>query len=121
MFKFISFIFLFASVFFTHLNAKSSFNGQIVYLNECRVCHKSSDIFLDKYTVAQWKNFLDKDGTTLANIHLNKKKYYVASKDDVVKDSHSYFKSKNYKDKYKILENFIIKHIEKSEILFYSK
>ncbi len=121
MFKLISFIFLFSSVLFSTLSAKSSFNGQKVYLKECRVCHKSSNIFLDKYTVTQWKNFLNKDGTLLANIHLNKKIYYVASKDDVVKDSHFFFKSKNYKDKYKILENFIIKHVEKSEILFYSR
>ncbi|MCF6341134.1 MAG: hypothetical protein L3J10_10375 [Sulfurimonas sp.] len=120
MFKLISFIFIFSSIFFIPLNAKSSFNGQKVYLKECRICHKGSDIFLDKYTVPQWKNFLNKDSTTLANIHLNKKKYYVASKDDVVKDSHSFFKSKNYKDEYKVLENFIIKHVEKSGIIFYN-
>jgi len=117
--KFLVLPVLLTSVIFSQLSASSTFSGQKIYLKECRVCHKGSSTYLDKYTVAQWKLFLDKDGSTLSKIHLDKEIEYVTSKDDTIKNSHSFFQDKKYKKKFLNLKDFIIKHVDHSEKSFY--
>ena len=100
---------------FLPLNAKPAFEGQKVYLKECRTCHLGSSIFLSTHTYSQWKKLLDSDGTILSNIHLSASVKDVKSKDGIIKNSHSFFKSSSYKKQYTELKNFIITFAKKND------
>lgn len=111
-----------ASLFFTFsfvspfaLNAISTFNGQLIYLKQCRVCHLSSKIFINTHITDEWNKILDSDGTSLSNIHLDKDEVHVNSKDGIRKGSHTYFKSDEYKHKYGVLRAFIIESAKNNE------
>lgn len=114
------FIFFSVSLLFLSLNASSTFNGQRIYLKECRVCHMGSRIFLNMHTNDEWKDVLDTNGSSLSNIHISKSVVNVKSKDGNIKDSHSYFKSEKYKKQYIDLKNFIVNSTQDSDNNFYS-
>lgn len=113
--KFVSLFFIFAFISPFALNAISTFNGQLIYLKQCRVCHLSSKIFVTTNTANEWNQILDSDGTSLSNIHLDKDEVYVNSKDGIRKGSHTYFKSDEYKHKYGELKAFIIESAKNNE------
>ncbi|MCK4974656.1 MAG: hypothetical protein KAR81_05345 [Sulfurimonas sp.] len=110
---------LFAFVFSSSLNARSTFKGQKIYLKECRTCHMGSKIFLNMHTYDEWIKILDDDGSSLSYIHLSKSVKNVNSKDGTIKDSHSYFKSDKYHGQYKNLKHFIIKFSQHKQKNFY--
>lgn len=109
---------IFTLTFCSSLNAKSTFEGQKIYLKECRTCHLGSGIFLNTHTYKEWEKVLDDDGVILSNIHLSKSEKNVRSKDGILKSSHSYFKSVLYNKQYKELKNFIISSAQKNEKSF---
>lgn len=109
------FVLLMLTCSFAHLGADSTFKGQRVYLNECRVCHLSSKIFIETHTFDEWNKILDNDGIKLSAIHLNQEVKKVMSKENIVKNSHSYFSGDTYKETYESLRLFIIKASEKNE------
>lgn len=116
MYKLI-FLSIFSSIIlFLPLNAKSTFEGQKIYLKECRTCHLGSGIFINTHTYKEWKKVFDDDaGITLSNIHLNNKERKVKSKDGILKSSHTYFNTTRYKQQYKMLKDFIIISAQKNE------
>jgi len=118
MYKLIFSLVFFALTLFLPLNAKSTFEGQKIYLKECRTCHLGSGVFLNTHTHQEWKKVLDDDGVTLSNIHLSKSEKKVKSKDGILKNSHSYFNSAIYNEQYKELKNFIIISAKKNEKSF---
>jgi hypothetical protein len=113
--RFVSLFFIFAFISPFALNAISTFNGQLVYLKQCRVCHLSSKIFVTTHTADEWNKILDSEGALLSNIHLNKDEVYVDSKEGIRKGSHTYFKSDEYKHKYKELKEYIIESAKNNE------
>ncbi|MCF6330843.1 MAG: hypothetical protein L3I99_04775 [Sulfurimonas sp.] len=115
MYKLVLFSTLLTLVLFLPLNAKSTFNGQKVYLKECRTCHLGSNVFLNMHTHSQWKKVLDSDGKILSDIHLNKSMQNTKSKDGIMKNSHSFFKNSTYIKQYLELKNFIISSTQKND------
>ncbi|MDO9265929.1 MAG: hypothetical protein Q7U00_02490 [Sulfurimonas sp.] len=113
--RFVSLFFIFAFILPFALNAISTFNGQLVYLKQCRICHLSSKIFVTTHTADEWNQILDSDGILLSNSHLNKDEVYVNSKEGIHKGSHAYFKSDEYKHKYGELKAFIIESAKNNE------
>ncbi|MBE0514020.1 hypothetical protein [Sulfurimonas sp.] len=98
------------------LDAASTFKGQLVYLKECRVCHLSSRIFVEKHSSLEWEKILDANGVELSDIHLKTEEKYVNSKERIRKSSHKYFKSQEYGKKYNELKNFIVETAKKNEV-----
>ncbi|MDQ1264719.1 MAG: hypothetical protein QG559_1720 [Campylobacterota bacterium] len=98
------------------LNASPlSFKGQKIYLKECRDCHQGSKVFIEKHSLDEWNQILDDEGIRLSNAHLNKEVKKLINRDNVLKDSHTYFIDDNYKESYKYLQLFIMEAAEKNE------
>ena len=99
-------LFTFFSIFLFSSSAEAAvYKGQKEFIEQCLVCHVSGQSFITKYTIKEWKNFIGKKGSTLANLHL---------KDSKAKKSWNYFSSKQYTKKAKHLKQFLVEYAKDS-------
>ena len=84
------------------------FGGQKEYLKQCWPCHKSSKVFVAQYTVSQWDDFMDNNGTKLADIHLK-------SRDTEARALQPYFEGSRYLKKMKHLNVFLEHYAKDSD------
>lgn len=84
------------------------FSGQKEYLDNCRICHQGSSIFVNQYTMKEWRELLDNDGKKLTNIHADLKNAdFVKHKREVdVQDIKDYLNSETYVKRLKHLKAF---------------
>jgi len=79
---------------------KKVYNGQLIYSNQCKLCHGNDKRFAQKFSDKKLRELFGKDGKKLAEIHEKSRVFKLTSK---------YFKDKIYKDQADSLRNYLIK------------
>lgn len=99
------FIFLSLSLFTLSVSSAAVYKGQIVFVENCVLCHANAEEFVTKHTKSNYEKWMNKKGKPLADIHLKSEK---------AKKSHEYFKSSIYTKKSKHLREFLIEYAKDS-------
>lgn len=96
---------IFLSIF-TLFNAQAAiYKGQREFVKNCVGCHKSGQEFVARKKKIEWEKFLHHKGEKLADIHLKSLK---------AQESHTYFNSREFYNKTKHLEQFLLEYAKDS-------
>ena len=91
---------------FTLLVAEAAlYKGQREFVKSCVKCHKSGQEFVATKKRIEWEKFMYSKGKKLVDVHL---------KSSEVKESHIYFKSREFYKKIQHLEQFLLEYAKDS-------
>ncbi|QOY51102.1 hypothetical protein [Candidatus Sulfurimonas baltica] len=80
------------------------FGGQKEYLQQCRVCHGGSSVFVVNYTMKQWEDFMVNDGKDIGLRHINSNQYKSIQAEKKLKP---YFETERYQKRLPYMNVFL--------------
>ncbi|MCF6341133.1 MAG: hypothetical protein L3J10_10370 [Sulfurimonas sp.] len=81
--------------------AKKIFDGKVLYMKRCRLCHGDEKIFINKFSKDKWNKVFNNNSKILLKVH---------DKKSVSKVTNNYFKTKEYELEVDSLIKYILRH-----------